>query len=440
MLSIFLLLFIIYIILNRSSIIEKRRKMLLTSLITSLFFFSSADPVIGLPLYMYPMLMSITLAVVDKSKIKKSSVLLSIVLVFVMLIPIFGMVVGVINEPYLILKESNTDTLDVYNQLIVPTVDFTVIKHFVFFVLYILFVVFNYSVINDTAFLSEIIQVVEKCYKILFVAIFFEWLIVNLFSGLNDRELMDFVFSFKTLNMKANWFTWGSYSVAFCFTERSTMAIVFVYYSIVVKKNVLKKADFFWIAASFVAVYCTGSSSALAAVIMFIVIIFFITVLKNRNIGQIAIVSLICVCATAFILANFDMLSSKIMIFISNESSYNSGFYRIQSIELGFEAIKNHPLFGVGIGTVYAHSMMIQVFANIGLVGFVISMMIHFECCKFKLNIKNILLIFMIVVIYSGSSTLQKFTSPEILLVFIILNQCDLKDSESRFFPKKVLR
>lgn len=439
MLSVFLLLYIIYIVFNRTSIIEKRKKIMIVTLVTTLFFFSSADPFIGLPLYMYPMLISIILAVIDRAEIRKSTFSLLLILIVALLLPVYGIIIGTVNEPYLILKESNTDTLDIYNQLIIPTIDFTVVKHFIFFVLYIIFVIFNHSIVNDTIFVTETIKIVEKCYKVLFIAIISEWIIVNLLSGFNDRELMDFIFSFKNLNMKANWFTWGSYSVALCFTERSTMAIVFVYYLIIVKKELLKKSDFFWIALSFAAVYCTGSSSALVAVIIFVMVILFTTILKNKNIGQLLLVSIISMCVIAFVVANFDVLSNKIMVFISGESSYNSGFYRIQSIELGFEAIKNHPLFGVGIGTVYAHSMLVQVFANIGLIGFIITVMIHFDTCKFKLNLKNALLVLMIVIIYSGTSTLQKFTSPEILLVFIILSCCGQKDVDKNLQSKRCL-
>lgn len=99
-----------------------------------------------------------------------------------------------------------------------------------------------------------------------------------------------------------------------------------------------------------------------------------------------------------------------------------------------------HLNFGVGIGTVYAHSMLVQVFANIGLIGFIITVMIHFDTCKFKLNLKNAFLLLMILIIYSGSSTLQEFTSLEILLVFIILNYCGSKDFERKYSDEKVLR
>ena len=371
-----------------------RQKLFYLSAILSLFFFSSYDPIIGMPLYVYPMICSITISFLYNPKIDKQLFLCFFFLILSLMIPLIEIVLKINSGSYLLLKESTTDTLLINSQFHTPTVNFVVIKHFLFMIAYVLFVIVNIDIVKDNDFIKSMLFRIVSLFKILFVGIIVEWIVVNLMGGINDRYLMGSLFSLKTINQTENWKTWGSYSVALCFAERSNFNIVAIFYMMYLKKKDMIFMDWIWIVISSIAIYCTGSSSCLAILVLYLVTEIFIVIMRNRKISQFMFILLIIIGCAIVLFNNFELFTSKLEAFFSNEESWSSGYFRANSIIYGIKAIKDHIFFGVGIGTVYVHSMFVQTLANIGMVGTFLVLWIHYKLCPIKNNLVNSLTVF----------------------------------------------
>lgn len=399
-----------------------RKKLFGFSIILSLFFFSSYDPMIGLPLYVYPMLLSVVLSLMYHPKLKRSLIFVLVLLFVSMIIPLVRMEWELGTERYLLIKDSITDAFSLNDQQFIPTVDFTVIKHFLFMLVYVIFAIVNADIVKDNNYIKALLDRLILFFKILFIGIIVEWTVVNIFGGINDRSLMGLIFSLKTNSQTENWFTWGSYSVALWFTERSNFNIIAIYYMIFLKKREIKSAEWLWLVISAIAIYCSGSSSCLAILAAYLLAQTLVVLIRRKKISQIVFMSLILAGCVVVVLSNFELFTNKLQIFLSNEKAWNSGYFRANSITYGIEAIKDHFLFGVGIGTVLAHSMLIQTLANIGFVGTFLMLWLHYRICPIKCNLVNILSLIFIVGISYGCYMIQNFTSPFLIIIFIILN------------------
>ncbi len=428
MIFVVLFVYLVHVLVKSDPIIKKRKVFFNLAIIFSIFFFNSADIIVGLPLYMYPMILSVLLSLICKIKIKKNALIILISLITSMFVPLVAMGFGMLDESYLLLKDSNADAINIYNQLFIPKLDFTVFKHFIFFILYLLFVMVNYDLLNDNQIVKETVNIIEIVFKILFIALAIEWIIVNI-TGFNDRPLMQLIFSLKTLNQTSNWYTWGSKSVALCFSERSAMSIILIYYAIVIQKKMLSKKDYLYIILSIIAIYCTGSSTALAAMGLFMLLFFVKVAVENRKLGHLLIVLIIGIIVLTIFVLNFQLFTQKIYTFLFGGSDFGSAFSRSRSIELGITAIQNHPLFGVGIGTIYAHSLIVQSTANIGIIGMLLTLALHRSCCNINLNFKNALIMIYITIILFSASNIQHFTSPYFLMIIIVLRMGNVKQN-----------
>ncbi len=422
MLTIVVFIYLFVIIFKSRDINILRRDLFTLSVVLCLFFFSSDDPFINIQLYIYPMLLSIILSLFANRRINISALSAIMVLIICLLIPIIMMQYGMITDRFLLLKQSNTDVWDIKAQLFKPTINFTVIKHFLYLIAYILFVVINSDLYMDNEYIERLIKVVTKWFKILIVGLILEWVIVNALGGYNDRELMDKFFSLNGTFQNTNWYTWGSYSVCLWLSERSNYFIITIFYLILLKKREIEPSDWFWIVMSGVACYCTGSSSSLVIGTVYLFTEFIVTIFKNKRINQVSIMTAIVICSVFIMINYYSVIAPKLLDFINNENKWGSAHFRAQSIEYGLKAIKEYPWFGVGIGTIYAHSMLIQTLGNIGIIGIIVVLWIHQIVCSVRLNFQNIVAAIFFVGISYGAFMVQHFTSPIIIMIFIILH------------------
>ncbi len=430
MLAIGVFIYLIVILFKRRDVNLLRRDLFTLTVILCLIFFNSDDPFVKIQLYIYPMILSIFLSLFVNRRINSTALISTLILIICLLIPLIMIQTGIIDDKFLLLKQSNTDVMNIYGQLIKPTIDFTVIKHFLYLVAYILFVVLNSDLYSDDRYIKKLINDVVKWFKILIICLILEWAFVNALGGFNDRQIMNDLFSLNGTFQTSNWYTWNSYSVCLWLSERSAYSIIVFYYLILLKKESLKASDWIWMLLSAVACYCTGSSTVLVITIAFIAAEFVVIVIKNKKASQIAIMTIVAAFGLFFLINYFSVYSSKLLEFINNEDTWGSGHFRAQSIELGIEAIKKYPLFGVGIGTVYAHSMLIQTLGNIGIIGVILSLWIHQVVCPVRLNFRNVVSIVFFVGISFGAFMVQHFTSPVIILIFIILHsKGDISDA-----------
>ena len=422
MLFIVILANVIYTFIKSTNIETIRKKMFTLSIILSLFFFSSSDPIIGMPLYVYPMLFSVALSLIHHKKVKRSFIFIFILLLFSMLVPLIRMELSAGTERYFLIKESSTDTLSINNQMFIPNVDFTVIKHFIFMLTYAVFVILNADIVKNDNYIQNLLHEIIIIFRVLIIGIIIEWGIVNALGGINDRYLMGGIFSLKNINQKINWKTWGSYSVAFWLAERSNFNIIALFYMIYLKKKDIKTSEWMWIALSALAIYCTGSSSCLAILALYLLAETFVVLIQNKKINQVIFMSVIVVSFTVVLTSNIELFTNKLQAFFSWQEIWNSGFFRANSIYYGIKAIKDHIFFGVGIGTVLAHSMLIQTLANIGFIGTALMLYLHGAVCPKRNMATNIVTSVFIVGISYGCYMVQNFTSPFLITIFIILN------------------
>ena len=396
--------------------------MFITTIVFTIFFYSSHDPIVGMPLYFEVMLVSIVVSVVKKHKVKVRKLVLICIgsIIVTLMIQLLNIYCGINITQVILLKESDTDVMNIATQLTAPKLNFTVFKHFSFYMCYLIFVFVNSDLLKNRKNIDDTFKVLIKGFKILFICLIIESLIVNALGGYNDRHLMQIIFGFKNLNMQENWKTFGIFSVAFSFTERSYMGVVIVYYLIL---SVYKKYDYDflkWFIISIVAVLCTGSSTALVVVLLFAVYFFRDVFIKGKS-SMVRIGFLLAAIIGAGLFAMYSsMLLNKINVFFDQSEVWSSGYFRRQSITYGLKAIEFSPLIGIGIGTVYAHSMIIQTVANIGILGVVLGVIYHIEIISTpKINIDRFYKVIITIIICSSTFTVQDFTSP--LLLCLIL-------------------
>ncbi len=416
MLSIVTFLIIMYILCRKKN---SRKNMFILTLIVSLFFFSSIDPIVGIPLYIYPMIVSIILGLL-KENIKINVLLISAItlLILFMTLQISNIYLGLNISKSLLINSSITDVIDIENQLFYPTLNFNVFKHYLFFLAYLSFLIFNVDLIRSKAVIKELIEKVFKVFKILFILLIVEFLVVNILKGYNDRWLMQLIFSVNA-NQKDNWHTFGFYSVALWFTERSEMVIVLVYYLLRISSFKNIRHFLIWDFLSFIAVFCTGSSSALMAALFYGGYLGLTTIYKKNSILLKGVLLLSLVGLTIVIIYKYDILFLKINEFINPTINYGSAFYRRQSINYAIISWLNSPFIGQGIGTVYCHSSLLQILGNIGILGLFLTLIIH-NITLGKRRISFIKVIF-VLIISIAAFMIQQFTSPMFLAIYISL-------------------
>lgn len=420
MLAFFSFFYLIFIAFSDSDIYTRRKKLFCMALLLNVFFFSSYDYIFKIQLYVFPMLLSIAFSFFQKIAVKKKNLILFFSIAVYLLIPIIYLMIVEIDDMFLLIQKSTSSTMDIYTQLHKPEFDINVVKHYVYFVLYLFFLVCNADLISDKYFCDDLLKKFLFLFKLLFLCIIFEWAIVNI-GHFNDREIMQKIFSIGNLNMKTNWHSWGSYNVALCFTERSEMSITIFFYFLMLKEKSFSKSDYMWIFMSIFAIYCTGSSTALLCLTLFVLSEFVILMLYGGNVKQVTFIMFVSIIGISIIYFNKEIFLSKIVDFITFTDDAGSAHYRMQSILIGLRAVLEYPFFGVGIGTVYVNSMLVETLANIGLIGVILTLKMHYSICRFTNNLKNMLIILSFFVLSIGAFMVQNFTSPMIIVLFIIL-------------------
>ena len=246
MLAVGVFVYLIVILFKRRDINLLRRDLFTLTVILCLIFFNSDDPFVKIQLYIYPMILSIFLSLFVNHRINSTALIAMLILIVCLLIPLIMIQIGMVDDTFLLLKKSNTNVMNISSQLIKPTIDFTVIKHFLYLVAYILFVVFNSDLYADGRYIEKLLNDVTKWFKILIVSLIIEWTFVNALGGFNDRQIMSDLFSLNGTFQTSNWYTWNSYSVCLWFSERSSYGIIIFYYLILLKKKFLKTSDWIW--------------------------------------------------------------------------------------------------------------------------------------------------------------------------------------------------
>lgn len=391
-----------------------RRFVFAETLILSFLFFSIKDPVIGMPIYIYFLLFSIFLSFNNIFNFKNTLLIFSsFMLIFVLIVQIINLRIGIFNPQSLILNKSTTDLVNIDSQLFTPEVDFTVIKHFVFFLLFIFFIFANLDLICNMSFAKNVYARIIKLIFVLFILIFFEFILGNFFNLHN--LIIDFN-NFLRLDSTSAKYTFGNfYVVQGWLQEPSNIVVTFPYFFYYIsKKNISFKNTFYLI---FGLLACLLSTST-AGLIMCLLcgFIYVINLIKTKKFLYLGV---ICFFGIVGVIVFWDLILSsmaKIGQFLNfNNNGLGSGFYRGTSLKLAMESFIQAPFFGVGIGTVYCHGMVFQVISNIGVFGVIFTFLIFYSI--FKNRRFDLLKVVCLFILYMATELLQEFTSPYILIV-----------------------
>lgn len=422
MLFVLTIVILFYFFINKKNLSER---LAIMTIFYSVFFFSSKDPFIGIPLYFYIMLLSILTACLKKRSFNtytKKSFLFVFLLLFEMLLQIINIKYNFNITPTLLINSSITDTINIKNELVYPEVNFTVIKHFIFFALYLFFVYFNINTFQSDFFSNNLLKTMKKGCHFIFIGSFIEFIVVNI-TNLNTVPIMEFIFSFQS-NTYYNWDGFlNTTSVSFCLVERSAyMDIIIFYYLILLKeKFVLNCKNMTMLFLSLFCIFFSSSSSTLFAGIIFFCLWLIKSIFESGDI-RVKLISLFTIFMTIIVvISNYNFLFSKIIDYYDGTVQWSSSFFRRQANNYGLEAFKFSPILGLGIGTNYSHSMLIQVLANIGILGLLLTLLFHLSLIKISFNIKNILIISLLIIIYTNSGLIQTFTSPSLLFCFLCI-------------------
>lgn len=400
---------------------DTRLNYFVATIIVSTFFFASTDLFVGIPLYFWMLLVSIVLSLFRRKGpiINSSLVVISVLLFLIFSIQLINLKTGYGITKGLILNKSDTDSMELESELFLPTINFTVFKHFVFFAIYLVFVAANTDLLVSQFNVSKMIKTVVKAFHVLFVCLIVEFVIVNALGGVNDRQLMEFLFSFKS-NQSENWTALGGriYTVALCFNEPSYMGIIVIYYLLRMFDKDTRKG-LFWDFLAVISCVFTWSSTAILISGVFLVVLFVRMLFSKKVKAWYKVIALIGLTATIIVACSFgEIIFDKLNQFIAGESTWGSAFFRRQSIEYALINFANSPIVGVGIGTIYCHSCLIQTLANIGILGFFLTILFHVCAIKHRSETKMIIFVKTIILVsYSlGFSMIQHFTSPILLI------------------------
>jgi len=401
------------------------------TIILSLFFFDSKDPFIEMPIYMYTMVLSILLGLFGRKKYTKADKNFLIIfglIILCMLFSILMLALGINVQAALLLKKSSTDTLSISNELLYATVDFVVIKHFLFYVVYLLFLFFNRDCLMERDNRKTLILACKIIFKILFVFLIVESIITNVFGAWTDRNFITTIFN-TSLNQGVKWIGYtGLYTSTAWFAEPSNLRVVIIYYLIRLTERRFSFKSTLWDLLSYVAVVFNGSSTALVIAAIYIVYTIFYFVFSSKKI-ILKLFGLVLLVACIIIFIQYDsVMFSKVDAFISGDTQWGSAYFRSQSITYAIDIIKYHPLFGLGIGTVYCHAGLFQSLANIGLVGTVLLVYVHVMFLKESLTLITVLKIIFVLGISTAAFMVQEVTSPFMCILMMTMLAKPQKD------------
>lgn len=391
------------------------------SVVLAFFFFASYDPVIKMPLYIYFCILSILFSLSNIGNGKHNRLIqIGLCLILCLFVQIVFLGLDFVDYQVLLINKSNTDILNVTSQLQSPQLDMNVIKHFVFFVIFILFLIANADYFNPVD-KNRLWRLLILIYYVFFTILIFQSFVVNILgiSQHNITLLLKSIFCLQ--GVIAEYSAFGIKSCQAWLQEPSGIIFVLPLLCYILRSPRLTGNH---IALLFLTdVSCALSTSTTGIVVSllfsFLIILKQIFVQKNTNLSLRIFFVIIFVLGALISLINFQSIFDKIIDFISFKQVANSAGYRSQSLMLAIQVFLHYPMLGVGIGTVYCHGMVIQVLANIGVLGFGFSFLLFIDSMRLKLHKENLLLLILNMLIFCAGGLLQEFTSPHMIPILL---------------------
>ncbi|WP_214796795.1 hypothetical protein [Exiguobacterium sp. s5] len=95
---------------------------------------------------------------------------------------------------------------------------------------------------------------------------------------------------------------------------------------------------------------------------------------------------------------------------------------RIISVIENFKIFLDRPLFGIGIGTSYAHGFIPTLLASLGLFGFILWLILIFKgIAKMNISFDNSLIIFLLIVCWTFTGSINNVYSMSLFLITLVI-------------------
>ncbi len=423
-------------LLLRYKLYKFRQYLFVLTIIVSFLFFSISDPLLGMPIYVYFCIFSILISIPKIIGEPIRPRLLSIIFLIniVMIVQIINLEIGIFNPKSLLINQSNTDLLDLSGEFFVPKFDFNVLKHFVFFDIFLFFIYCNNDFIANNNLIKKSLRILNILIFILFVLIYTEFAIANLIN-VNYLIKIYNILGLSTYNVWQGFLDY--YVVSGWLPEPSSIIISFPFFLACAEKSYKKPFKYFllFLFGAF-AVFLTNSSTGIIMV-AFAWIYFLLNLLKKRK-NKFFLIYFIFTILGLYLIIRLGLFSSqieKILQFAGiSQQEWGSSSFRINSIKYALYSFCQAPLFGVGIGTVYCHGMFFQVIANIGVLGLLL--MIILINVVFKGKHFSVFKVSALFILYCASGLVEEFTSPY-LLVLLYTSLSNVYTKKTKKYSKK---
>ena len=217
--------------------------------------------------------------------------------------------------------------------------------------------------------------------------------------------------------------------------EPSNLVVTFPYFSFYSENNNISVKSLLFLTIGGLAILISNSTTMII-IFGLVMIRFILNSIRRKNyLFALTLISFVCIFA---LLEQGYLLSSleKVQNFLEfDNAEWGSGFFR-GSLKYAMISFMQAPIFGVGVGTVYCHGMVLQVLSNIGIFGIFGVILLYYSIFKGqKLSKFRVLFILFI---YFASGLFQEFTSPYFLIVIFFcfqdcFNSIDLTSKKLKF-------
>lgn len=312
---------------------------------------------------------------------------------------------------------------------------------------FLLFFIFSIAMIlckeyfYEAEYVDRTIDFIIKSLKIFFIGIMLEYIIINIFSGVNFREYIiplftssegSKIYTFSTARF------FGLKSAFLFYSEPSYVSgPLLVFYLINYVRGNVSNKTLIWFLISFFVAIASGSTNC---IIMIFLGIFTISkmVLKNKGIKNKDRVMKIFLLVMAFLFIfiflvtnyssiekYFNKVYEKLLAYITltqtRNSSTISGYIRRYGNQVCYSVLKTNPIIGVGLGTTRGYGFIPSMLATFGIVGSIFLLNFYKNVLNIKITKNNFILFIAVVGIltaFYSSSHMYSFILIPILISF----------------------
>jgi len=306
--------------------------------------------------------------------------------------------------------------------MILPTFTVQTIKMTIRIFLFALIVISSNKILTKDN-INYVISIFLKFGLFIIFIGFVEFIIKNMFQSNVFGLFTSWFFGIGEWTLESLLERGNTYALQGFTREPAHFALsLFILGFVLICKTDMKKRTMYLLAILITMVLSRSFSA-----IIYIGTLYFVYTIVNKK--YIAF-SLIPILYIGFLVLNnylgyyIDRLANIYSIFISSNINFNSSEYiRILSILENFKIFLNRPLFGIGVGTSYAHAFIPTFVASVGIIGFSLWFMLVFKgIAKLKFTYSNTIIILLLLFTWTFTGTIATAYSMTTLLIALSIN------------------